>query len=231
MRPAGFSRASLSTSWAAASRLPSTRSTSSSRASRLASSPCAQPLAQPAGHLVHLDRPQHLGAAGLLHGREPGALVLLAPVLAEDQQQDVGRRIAAVGLQPVDAVLVGLARGDAQLDDAAAGEQRHRRAAGLHLGPVEARVDLEDFALAVAGSTRLGAQPIRRLDPQQGFAAGDQCDRRQIAASAGGRCAAEHQRRAESIRRRMDCTSSRCSSARISSSSFEVPCAWAVSNR
>ena len=144
------------------------------------------------------------------------------------QRQHVVGQVLAVALQRLGAVLAGLARGDADLDQLALGEQAHRLRRAEHAAPVEVRAaDGEDLALAVAGRARGGADGVAGLLRQQRLVAVHRVQRLAGRAPAarragrGGSACVQHRRMA--ARRRSTCaTTSDCISRNSSASSCSL---------
>jgi hypothetical protein len=102
------------------------------------------------------------------------------------QRQHVVGQVFAIALQGLGAVLARLARGDADLDQLALGEQAHRLRRAEHGTPVEVRAaDGEDLAFDVAGGACRGTDRVAGLLRQQGFITVNGVDRLQAAGELG----------------------------------------------
>ena len=98
-----------------------------------------------------------------------------------------GDRDLAVALQRLRAVLAGLARRDADLDQLAVGEQAQRLRRAEQAAPVEVRTgDGVHLALAAAGGARRGADRVGRFLRQQRLVAPDGVDGAQLALQVRG---------------------------------------------
>ncbi len=131
--------------------------------------PLADPGRQPAAiDVVDLDRD-----AGALERLEPGGFRRgeVQP-RQRDQHHQIGRGLRARQLrrhraQRLAAFLAWLAGRNAQLDDLAVAEQRHRLLRLQQLAPLEAALGHQHVSLAVAGLARRLAQTVDRLEHQQ----------------------------------------------------------------
>jgi hypothetical protein len=85
-------------------------------------------------------------------------------------------------LERLAAFLAGLAAGQADLQDAALGEQRHALRRADDARPVAAAIGMHDLALGEALLACGGADRVLRFDRQQRFVAADHVQRRQLAA-------------------------------------------------
>ncbi len=128
-------------------------------------------------------RQQLLGvnaAAVLLEGLDPGARAVgVLDLVGDHEQQHVRRRVGERGDQRLAAFDAGLRRRHPELDDASLREQRHRAQAGGEFVPVEAALDEQHVAAAVAERPGTGADRVGGLADAQRLVAGHQPRRRE----------------------------------------------------
>ena len=186
-------------SWCAASRLPSTRSAKKASA-RCPSAPAAtcwpcaaRRAAIHGGSALRSTGSTRTRDAGAVERAEPGARLLRAVEARQlDQRDDVaagaGDGDLAVALQRLRAVLAGLARRDADLDQLPVGEQAQRLRRAEQAAPVEVRAgDGVHLALAAAGRARRGADRVGGFLGEQRLVAPDRVDGARARASGGRR--------------------------------------------
>jgi hypothetical protein len=143
----------------------------------------AQALRDPLRQRIALDGLDLDARAVVLQRREPGAGArgLVQPRQHHERERAVvaGRGLGHL-LQRGAAVLAGLARGDADLDDLLVGEQRERAARRQHRAPVEVRAGHGvRAALGVALRARGRANGVGRLLCEQRLVAVDGVERLQ----------------------------------------------------
>jgi len=105
---------------------------------------------------------------------------------ANDQKQHILRRLFGQLLQHGSALGARRAVGHPELNDAQAGKQRQAAAGLADARPIEAAVDVEHLALAIAALARGGTDLVQRFLDQQRLVAGNDVDRRQRSGQMGG---------------------------------------------
>ena len=151
-----------------------------------------QALGDPRRQRLPLDRIDAHRDAGAVERGEPGARLLRAVEPRQlHQRDDVAAaacdRDLAVALQRLRAVLAGLARRNADLDQLAVGEQAQRLRRAEQAAPVEVRAgDGVHLALAAAGGARGGADRVGGLLGEQRLVAPHRVDRAQVALQVVG---------------------------------------------
>ena len=132
-----------------------------------------QALGDPQWQLAALDRVAAQGQARAIEGGEPGAVLLrLVQARQGDQREQAVVALGglAVLLQGLRALLAGLARGDADLDDLLVTEQGHFAGRTQQARPVKVRTtDGVHLAFGEAGCARSGADGVTGLLGQQGL--------------------------------------------------------------
>ena len=152
-----------------------------------------QPLGDPLRQGLALDRIDAHRDAGAVERREPGARLLRAVEARQLHERDhvaaaARRGDVAVALQRLRAVLAGLARRDADLDQLAVGEQAQRLRRAEQAAPVEVRAgDGVHLALAAAGGACRGADRVGGFLGEQRLVAPDRVDGAQLALAGGRR--------------------------------------------
>ena len=138
----------------------------------------SDPLLQPARQFAGIHRPQLNRGPGLVKRLVPLAVDgLLVDLAGDDQQHIVGGGDFEVLEQGLAALGAGFAAGQADLQQAAVGEQRQVAGALQYHLPVEVlAASLDHLALVAAGGAGGGADGVGALLDQQGFVAADQVD-------------------------------------------------------